>query len=72
MLLATIELDDLVFLSTQSTKKYKQRERLFLKNKFKKLLSLLNVYASLHLANITHKYNTIINLNILIREIKYM
>jgi len=37
MLLATIKLDNLVFLLTQLTKKHKQREQLFLKNKFKKL-----------------------------------
>jgi len=69
---AIVKLDNLGFFLAQLIERRKQREQLFLKNKFKKLLSLFNIYTSLYFANITHKYNTIINLNILTKKIKHI
>ena len=40
-------------------------------NKFEKLLKFFNIYTNLHFANNAKKYATIMNSNILIKELKY-
>ena len=51
--------------------KQKQKERKFKKNKFKKFLTFLNVYANFYLINIIREYEIIMNLSVLIKELKY-
>ena len=50
---------------------FKQKERRFKKDKFKKLLTFFHVYINLHFVNIIREYKIIINLNVFIKELKY-
>ena len=56
----------------QFQKRIKSRERSTSSNKFKKLLSLFNVHARLHLTNMTREFETIMNLNVFADEMKHM
>ena len=48
-----------------------RRERKFKNDKYKKLLTLSNVYTDLYLAAITREYETIMNLSVLAEELKH-
>ena len=51
--------------------KIKEKTRKPRDTKFEKFFKLFNIYAGFYLANNIKKYITIINLNILIKELKY-
>ena len=48
-----------------------RRERKFKDDKYKKLLTLSNVYAGLHLVAMAREYGTIMNLSVLAGELKH-
>ena len=48
-----------------------KRERKFKNDKYKKLLTLSNIYINLYLVAITREYETIINLSVLTEKLKY-
>ena len=49
----------------------KQKRRRLKENKFKKFLTLFNVYAGLHLADMTREYEIMMNLNVFAGELKH-
>ena len=53
-------------------KKIKGKDKKKIKNnKFKKFFKLFNIYINLHFINNVKKYATMINLNVLIKELKH-
>ena len=57
---------------TIKNKKIKGKNKKKVKdNKFEKFLKLFNIYISFHLINNVKKYMTMMNLNVLIEELKY-
>ena len=47
------------------------RERKSKANKFQKFLTLLNIHTNLHFTKIIRKYIIIMNLNVLVNELKH-
>ena len=58
------------FHSTRFT--IKKRARQFQRNKFQFLLNLFNVHLSLHIVDMTRKFDTIMNMNVFSKKIKHM
>ena len=50
----------------------KKRNRKYKENKYKKFLALFNVHVGLHLTDMTRKYVIMMNLNVLLYEMKHM
>ena len=50
----------------------KKKNKKHKKNKYKKFFALFNVYVDLHLTNITREYIIMMNLNVLLYEMKHM
>lgn len=67
-----LEFLSISFTITSKKKTKDQRDRKSKSNKFQSLLSFLNVHASLYLANLARVYFIVINVNVLIEEIKHI
>ena len=50
---------------------FKQKGRRFKGDKFKKFLTLLNVYVDLYLFNMVREYEIMMNLSVFVEELKY-
>ena len=61
----------ITFNSFSTLFKSKKRTRLSQRNKFQFFLNLFNVHLNLHIANMTRKFDTIINMNVFSRKIKH-
>ena len=67
-----LNFSSITFNSFSTSFKSKKRTRQFQRNKFQFFLNLFNVYLSLHIANMTRKFDTVMNINVFSKKMKHM